>query len=218
MIMEYLSEWLILISVFSIAVIAPGPDFFMVIRNSLMFSRRAGILTALGLGLGVTFHVSYTAIGIATLIASSVLLFTILKFAGAGYLIFIGCKALFSKQENPDNKDAQEYTIEEQPKKASKTMSDRQAIVSGFLTNVLNPKATMFFLALFSQIVSPEMPLPVFAFFGLTCVILVMSWFMCVAFILTNPSIKNAFLRFSKWIERITGGILIALGVKIALD
>ena len=140
--MEYLSEWLILVAVFGIAVISPGPDFIMAIRNSVIYSRKAGIFTALGFGLGVAVHVAYSIVGIAALIAQSVMAFTVIKYIGAAYLIYIGVKSLRSK--------GFQKTIDTHEKSDSKKdMSALEALRSGFITNLFNPKATMFFLALF---------------------------------------------------------------------
>jgi threonine/homoserine/homoserine lactone efflux protein len=97
------------------------------------------------------------------------------------------------------------------------TMTDLQALRSGFITNLFNPKATMFFLALFTQILNPEMPFWTSIIFGLTCVVMTATWFSIVATILTAPIIRARFMRYSKWIDRVCGGVLIALGIRLAL-
>ncbi len=209
--MEYLSEWLILITVFGMAVMAPGPDFVIAIRNSIVHSRRAGIFTAIGFGLGVMVHVAYSIVGIATIISQSIVLFNIIKMVGAAYLIFIGFKALMSKGQAPHING----NLENQ--KPKKQMGAWTALGSGFVTNLFNPKATLFFLALFTQILDPGMPLTVKAMFGLTCVFMTAGWFSIVAVVLTNKSFQARFLRFTKWIDRVCGGLMIALGVKLAL-
>ena len=87
-------EWLAVITITIFAVISPGPDFAMVSRNSLALSRRAGILTAFGIGLGVLVHVSYTLLGIGILIRETPAMFDILKLGGAAYLIWLGARML----------------------------------------------------------------------------------------------------------------------------
>ena len=91
-----MAEWLAVITITIFAVISPGPDFAMVSRNSLSLSRRAGILTAFGIGAGVLVHVSYTLLGIGVLIRETPALFDILKLVGAAYLVWLGAKMLFS--------------------------------------------------------------------------------------------------------------------------
>ena len=205
---SFLISWGILIGVMAVGLVSPGPDFVMAVRNSIQYSRRAGILTAIGFSLAVAVHVSYCLMGLATIISQSILLFNIFKFIGAAYLLYIGYCALRSKGFTMDD----EATLEHK-----NTMTDLQALRSGFITNLFNPKATMFFLALFTQILNPEMPFWTSIIFGLTCVVMTATWFSIVATILTAPIIRARFMRYSKWIDRVCGGVLIALGIRLAL-
>src|SRR5262249_977644 len=97
MLTSVFSAWLLLVAVFGVALVSPGPDFVMVVKNSLVHGRRAGILTSLAFALGVVIQVSYTLLGLGAIIASSVMLFNIVKSIGAAYLIYLGIKALRSK-------------------------------------------------------------------------------------------------------------------------
>ena len=207
--MEYLSEWLTLVFVFSFALIAPGPDFVMAVRNSVIFSRKAGLFTAFGFALGSCIHIFCAIMGIGILIAKSAALFTFIKFIGALYLLYIGVKALRSKgyKQPLDNGCSTKQSI-----------SAFQALCSGFITNLLNPKAALFFLALFTQMLNPEMPLSVQFLFGATCVLMVWIWFSIVTLVLTHEKIQGLFLNISKWIDRICGALMIALGIKLALS
>ena len=213
MISDYFTEWLLLVSVFSLAVISPGPDFVMSVRNSVLYSRRTGLLTALGFGLGVLVHATYTVAGLAILISQSVLAFSIIKYIGAAYLLYIGIKSLRSKgfagKVIGDNQESQMQRED---------LSLIAALMSGFITNVFNPKATLFFLALFTQIVGTDTPTSVKAVFGLTCFFMTVGWFSIVATILTDRSVRRYFISFSRWIDRLCGGLLIALGVRLAVS
>jgi len=206
----YLFEWFAVCSIMLMAIMSPGPDFVMAVRQSLLYSRRTGVLTALGFALGVIIHVTYSILGIAALIASSITLFNIMKIAGAAFLIFIGWKALTSKgfENNKKLKDIHQK---------KKDISALKALQIGFWTNVLNPKATLFFLALFTQVINPETPMAVQIVYGVSNFIITFLWFSFVAFVLTTPQIKARFLRFSKWIDRISGGLMIALGLRLLL-
>ena len=208
----YFVQWLTLIAVFSIAVISPGPDFVIAVRNSVIYSKRAGVFTALGFGLGVLVHVTYTIFGISAIIAKSILLFNIIKWAGAAYLIYIGFHALRSK--GMGQKIVENATAEISP---HAPLSDIKALRSGFLTNLLNPKATLFFLAIFSQIINPATPFIWQAIYGLTCAVMVALWFSLVSLVLNQGAVRTLFLRATKWIDRVCGALLIALGVKVAL-
>lgn len=204
----FFSNWLMLLVVFSVALASPGPDFVMAVRNSVMGSRKAGLFTAIGFGLGVAVHVAYCLAGLALVISQSVLLFNIIKWIGAAYLFWVGYHALKSKGYAPPPADGVD---------APPAMSALQALRSGFITNLFNPKATLFFLALFTQILSPDIAFAAKAVYGLTCVVMTMVWFSIVATVLTTPSIRAAFLRMSKWIDRVCGAMFIALGVKLAV-
>ena len=202
-------NWALLFVVFGLPLISPGPDFVVSVRNSILYSRMTGIYTAIGLMAGISVHVTYTLLGIATLIAQSVILFNILKYVGAAYLLYIGIKALRSKGFDENNKN---YKRKEQ------MMSPWQAIGNGFLTNLLNPKATLFFVAIFSQFITAETTMLQQVIYGATCVIMKGVWFSFIAIFLTNPKIKATFLKFTKSIDRICGCLLIALSIKLAFS
>ncbi len=207
---DIFANWLVLITIFGVALMSPGPDFVMAVRNSVMYSRRAGMFTALGFAAGVAVHMTYTIAGLAAIIAQSVFLFSVLKYIGAGYLFYVGFKALQSKGFAQDTDTAAGAPLP--------SMSAWHALRSGFITNLFNPKATMFCLALFSQIIHPDYTLTVQTLFGATCVIMTALWFSLVATVLTTPTIKAQFLRCAKWIDRTCGAFFIALGVKLALS
>lgn len=210
MLITTLSAWLLLVTVFAAALISPGPDFVMSVRNSLVHGRRAGILTALGFSLGVLVHVAYTLLGIGALIAGSVLLFSLVKYAGAAYLIYLGYKALRSQGVSV-------AAVETELDGARDGKSDLSALRDGFLTNLLNPKATLFFVALFMQIIRPEMPWAVKISFGLTCAVMVLGWFTVVAIVMTQPAVRRRYIAASKWIDRTLGVFLIAFGLRLAI-
>lgn len=203
----FLTQWLLLVAIFSVVVVSPGPDFVMALQNSLNYGRRAGIMTAIGFGFGVIVHVAYTLAGLAVLIAHSVVLFSTIKYIGAAYLFYVGVKALRSSGW----KDQVATTGENLQKK-----SDLGSIRDGFITNVLNPKATLFFLALFTQLLTHEMTFLHKFTLGGTCVIMVTAWFTGVAVFMTVPAIRAWFSRISKWLDRVCGVIFIALGLKLA--
>lgn len=208
--MDYLTEWITLVVIFTLAAVSPGPDFVMAVRNSVIYSRKSGLLTAIGFALGVSVHAFYSIVGIGALISKSVFLFSIIKFIGAGYLFYIGYKALRSKGHSTPSDNTN--VLERRP-----DLTALQAVRCGFVTNLFNPKATLFFLALFTQILSPETPYAVQAVFALTCAVIVWIWFSIVALVLTTRRVQTVFFHLSRWIDRVCGGLMIALGVKLAL-
>ncbi len=208
--MELFLNWLAVFLIGLAGAMSPGPDFVITVRNSIVHSRRAGILTGLGITAGLCVHMTYCMLGIAVVISQSIIMFNTLKYAGAAYLIYLGYKSLRS----------QGYGNGEKTYKANgqKSLSSFAAFRSGLLTNLLNPKATMFFLALFTQVIDPRTAFSILMLYAATIVATGFGWWLFVAIVLTNRSIKNIFLGFSKWIDRACGGLMIALGLKIALS
>ncbi|MSR71390.1 MAG: LysE family translocator [Candidatus Taylorbacteria bacterium] len=205
----YLTQLLTIAIVHLLAVMSPGPDFAMVTRNSLIYSRKIGIYTSLGLAFGIAVHVIYSLLGIAFLIAKSIILFNIIKYIGAGYLIYIGYKSLKAK---PATQVTTESILVEK-----KEISIRSTIWTGFLTNVLNPKATLFFLALFTQVIDPLTPKFIQALYGIEMMTMTFIWFTVVSILFSNSLVKSKVTRIGHRIEQITGVVLIALGIKVAL-
>ncbi|MFA5947591.1 MAG: LysE family transporter [Candidatus Gracilibacteria bacterium] len=191
-----------------LAAISPGPDFIMCVRNSLTYSRKTGIYTAIGFGLGIAVHISYSLAGLALVISKSILLFNSIKLLGAGYLIYIGIKSVFSKSSKID--------ITNQIKKDD--ISPLQAIKIGVLTNILNPKATLFYLSLFTLVISPQTPKSIMLILSIIMMLELMIWFSLVAIFFTQKRIQNLFSKFQNIFNKTLGGLLIALGIKVALS
>lgn len=206
--MQNLIILLTILSVHLLAVASPGPDFVMAVKNSLMYSRRIGIWTAIGFGLGIMVHIFYSLAGLAIIISKSILIFNTIKFLGAGYLIYIGLKSLLAKESH--------INIHHQDRK--KEISKSQAIKMGFLTNALNPKATLFFLSLFTLIISPETPKFILGVASIMMVIDTILWFSIVSIFFTQKRIRDNFDRFQGIFNKTFGGLLVLLGVKVALS
>jgi RhtB (resistance to homoserine/threonine) family protein len=206
---NFLPQLLTVAVVHLLAVMSPGPDFVIVTKNSLSYSRKIGIFTSLGVALGIIVHVTYSLLGIGFLISQSVVLFTIIKLLGAGYLVWIGIKALRSK---PSSADENQIVTKE------KNMTVLGAIRNGFFVNVLNPKATLFFLALFTQVINPSTPKSIQLVYGIEMVTATFVWFTVVAYFFSHSKLKIKIKKISHYIDRVTGLALIALGVKVALS
>lgn len=190
-----------------LAVVSPGPDFLMTVRNSLAYSRKTGIWTAVGIGLGIAVHIFYSVAGLAFVISQSILIFNFIKLLGAGYLIYIGIKSFRSSGASLEIKNGETHP----------DISALAAVKIGFLTNALNPKATVFFLSLFTLVISPNSPAPLLVIVSIIMIINTAAWFALVAIFLTQRRIRGIFERFQNAFHKIFGGLLIALGVKIAV-
>ncbi len=206
--MEYLSPILTVALIHLLAVISPGPDFVMIVRNSLMYSRKTGYYSAIGLGLGIMLHIIYSLIGIGLIISQSVILFTIIKILGACYLLYIGIKSLISKTSH----------VQLQTAEHKRDITPIKAIQTGFITNATNPKATLFFLSLFTLVIKPETPFLIKLIMGTEMVLVTILWFCFVAYIISHPAITKYVNRIQHYSEKVIGIVLIIFGLKIAFS
>lgn len=210
MLSHYLIELAGLMAVFSLTIVSPGADTAMVMRQSLMHGRSAGIATAFGIGISLLFHMSYTILGLGLIVSQSLLLFSLIKWAGAAYLIYMGICAL--REPAP--------VLPEIGAPVDSAQMDRFGLMKsvglGFLTNALNPKPILFFLSLFSTFVSHETPALVKASYGLVMAACLIAWFVAVASFLTRPQVRAGFSRAGQWINRATGAVFIAFGIRLA--
>jgi len=190
-----------------LAIISPGPDFIMVVKNSLTYSRKTGSWTAIGLGVGVSVHIFYCIAGLAMIISQAIFIFDIIKLLGAGYLVYFGLKSIFLKSSNLEIEVTQQQI----------NISPLNAIKIGFFTNLLNPKSTLFFLSLFTMVIDPETPNLILAMLSIIMILNTVLWFFLVSIFLTQIKIKNFYNKFQKILNKGLGWILIALGIKIAL-
>jgi RhtB (resistance to homoserine/threonine) family protein len=200
--MQFWSNWLTIFVVGCLAVTSPGANFFITLRNSLTYSRRAGVFTAVGLAVGDLVHATYCLVGIGLIISKSIVLFNVIKWLGAIYLIYVGIKSLQTRKRQND-------AIEEQ--ESPSKVAPLAAFRMGFLTCLLNPKVTLFFLALFTQIIHPDTSIAIRVIYGLTIVSIEFFWFAFVATVVSQGSVKRWFLSMSHWFERVMGGVLILL-------
>lgn len=205
----YWSEFLTVALIHLLAVASPGPDFAVVVRESVAYGRRAGVFSALGVGCGIFIHVAYSLLGIGLIVSQSIVLFNALKWLAAAYLLYIGIKALRAKPANPASAELSLTTAERTP---------RGAFVMGFITNGLNPKATLFFLSLFTVVIDPHTPLPVQAGYGTYLALATALWFCLVAQFFSQQRVRAGFARMGHWFDRLMGTVLVGLGVKLAFS
>lgn len=197
--------WWPFVLVYTAAVISPGPDFALVVRTALTRGRSAAILNALGIGCGVTFHTLIAVLGISALVQSSALLAMTLPWFGIGYLLYLGWGGL----------SAQPSAVAEVETTAAD--AGRSDFWRGFWTNVLNPKALLFFSAILVQLVAGlnawmQGALVIYVF------VVTSGWFAAVGLLLARPALRQRFLQRRHWIDRSAGGIFVLLSLLFVLD
>lgn len=191
----------------ALGMISPGPDFFLVIKNAARYPRPAALMTSLGVICGVMTHMSYCVAGLAVVITQTPWLFDLLKYVGAAYLIWVGIQALFSRTNSKMNLD----NLEQQQVKLGK------AFVQGYLCNLLNPKATLFFLAMFTQVLQINSSLGEKLWYASIIVGLSFIWWPLLVILIQSGPVRRGLAKAQKLIDKLLGGVLIALGIKVAL-
>jgi threonine efflux protein len=207
-----LTDWLAVLVFGWVAAMTPGPDTAMILRNCLVFSRRDGLFTALGIAAGLCVHAALVLVGVGVLIAQSLLLFTLIKWAGAAYLIVLGLRALSARRALP--RAAGLAT----PAPAGRGLGAGAAFRIALVCNLLNPKAPLLYLAAFTQIVHAGTPPAALALFGFTIAAAALLWYVLLTTLLTRPAVQRRLAAGAHWVERAAGAVFIALGVRLALS
>ena len=222
--MEFWHGFLLITSVHLLAAASPGPDFVLVSQQTLAKGRRTGLICSLGITLGLAVHIIYSVLGLATVIAHSQPLLTAIKWLGGSYLIYLGWQGIQAKAKKPAdltvaiNSDAIDSDTDISTKKLpTDTDSTASILRRGFFCNVFNPKAPVYFVAIFTLVLSPDIPLWQLAIYGVWMMVLQMAWFSTVVMLLSIPAIHRRFQRFEHWIDRVLGTAMIILGLNLIL-
>jgi len=191
--------------------LTPGPDVLYIVSNSLRGGAKSGIVAGLGVTAGCFVHIFAAALGVGALLATSATAFTVLKWIGAAYLVWVGIKLLFSKAPSVG------WAA---PLPTSRALSHREVFLGGFLTNVLNPKIAIFFLAFVPQFIAPDTGNKALAFILLGCLfnlnaIPVNSGYALAAAWMAR---RDAVQRGMHWLDRAAGVMFLGFGAKLALS
>jgi len=203
--MDFWHGFAVITVVHLLAAASPGPDFAYVTRQSLVQGRSAGLLASAGIALGLSIHIVYSAAGLAAIVAHSAHWMTAIKLAGGAYLLYLGIRGLRSGAGGAPA----ESTARELP------ASPLRQIAGGFLCNALNPKAPIYFLALFTVVLSPGLPLPTLLAYGAWIMVLQWAWFSLVATLFAHHAVRDRLFAVRHWIDRAFGATMLALGIRV---
>ncbi len=206
--MTLLTQSLALGGVVLIAAMSPGPDFLVVMRNAMISGRRAGMAAAAGIAAGVAAWAVVTSVGVAGLLAASAVAFTVVKLIGAAYLVLLGIRALIA---------ARRGGYAEMTTNGPAQRGVGAAFRQGLFTNLLNPKVAVFFVALLPQFLPHSATAADTIALSATAAVVSLVWFTLLA---TMVSAMRRFLtgqKVRRAIDAVTGGLMVAIGVRIAV-
>jgi threonine/homoserine/homoserine lactone efflux protein len=204
------------LAVAALFIVTPGPDTALTIRNALLGGSRAASMTALGVGLGSLAWAILSALGIAILLERSQTLFTILKLAGGAYLVYLGLRSLLARM--PVSRADPSFLA---GTGAAWLLSRLPALVAfrqGLLNNLLNPKAGAFFVAVFPQFLAPHDPVGRLALMTSVYEAMVVAWLCLYGYVVSRAGRSRLGMRVRAALSRITGVVLIGLGVRLAFE
>jgi len=199
--------WLSLTVICILGALSPGPSLALVIKNTLAGGTSQGYATSISHGLGVTLYAAITATGIGIIIVQSPIIFTIVQYSGAAFLLYLGVKALLSKESNINlshNVDSKTENV--------------NGWRDGFLIAFLNPKLAIFFLALFSQFVSAEASGQQKIIMTATVGIIDTLWYCLVTFALSRGNVIEKLKAKSHIVDKVTGTFLVFLAARVVLN
>ncbi|MBP9726058.1 MAG: LysE family translocator [Gammaproteobacteria bacterium] len=177
----------------------PGPDFAIVTKNALLHSRKAGLYTALGIGAATWVHMTYCILGLAVIIQKSYWVFHTIQYAGALYLTYLGIMLL---------KPHASETIQATSEGSANPLSNGKAFRQGFICNLLNPKATLFFLTLFSTVAGTLLMNIAYA---IEMFIIAMLWFCSLVYLISHQKVASWLNRSKTVVEKVLGIMLLGL-------
>jgi len=199
-----IDQILVIVGITALVLISPGPDLIIVLRNTVLGGRRAGLRTSAGILTGNLVHITYCVLGIGWLISNSILAFTVLKYLGATYLVYLGVMSFRAGSESLDS-SPEEKT------------GNKSWFVQGFVNNVLNPKGTLFYLGVFTMVITPETSAKTTLILIVTMNLVCAAFWLFFVFTLDQPVVRGFIERSQQTVHRLFGGLLIFLGLRVAL-
>jgi RhtB (resistance to homoserine/threonine) family protein len=206
--MESFSYWVLFFSAALAINVSPGPDLLYILSKTIAGGRKVGVASSLGVCAGAMVHVFAAALGLSAILATSAMAFSVVKYAGAAYLIYLGIRAFRSKGAIFDGIDVQK----------EKT-TPWQAFKQGALVDILNPKVAIFFMAFLPQFVRPELghtTAQIIILGGLVIAVAIVVEFVFVMAAARTTRFFRRNRRASLWLDRILGSVLIGLGLRLA--
>ena len=199
-----LAQLLTVVAITSVVMVTPGPDMLLVLRNTVVAGKRAGLRTSCGVLTGNLIHITYCLLGIGLLIAKSIVAFSALKYAAAAYLVYLGIMS---------------FRAGNQPLEAGGIEAQEAGVrwfLQGFVNNVLNPKGALFYLGIFTVVITPGTSVGVVVLLVSSMMLISASFWLLFVSTLDRPVVRGWFARSQRVVNRVCGAVLILFGVRVA--
>jgi threonine/homoserine/homoserine lactone efflux protein len=200
------------IAIAVVLIVTPGPDTALIIRNALRAGTRAASLSAFGVGAGSVAWAAASVLGIAVLIESSAFAFTVFKFAGAAYLVYLGLRSLIGSFRAPRDSASGD------PAPAPENLDDATAFGQGLLNNLLNPKAGAIFVTVMPQFIEAGDSLLRIVLMVVGYEVIVVAWLCLYGYVVSRAGRSRMGAQVRKNLERLTGIVMIGLGARLAFE
>lgn len=200
--------WASIAVMHAFAVASPGPDFAVVMKQSLQQGRRIGIITSLGVGTAILLHVAYSILGVSILIKATPWIYNTLIYAAAAYLVWMGIGGLRSQPAGSNDSVAT----------GTKAHSSVKAFMVGFITNGLNPKATLFFLTLYTLAIPAQTSVLTKGLYGLYLAAATACWFILVSFLVSHQRVRQSYVSHGYIFDRLMGAVLILMAIILVVS
>jgi threonine/homoserine/homoserine lactone efflux protein len=200
------------IAVAVVLIVTPGPDTALIIRNALRAGARAASLSAFGVGVGSSLWAAASVLGVAVLLLSSDLAFTVFKYAGAAYLVYLGLRSLIGSFRTTGG-DVKDLALP-----IAHRLTLRTAFAQGLLNNLLNPKAGAIFVTAMPQFIEPHDSVVRLIAMVVCYDVIVVAWLCGYGYVVSRAGASQVGVRLRKALERVTGTVMVGLGVRLAFE
>ena len=199
-----LAQLFTVVAITSVVMVTPGPDMLLVLRNTVVAGRRAGLRTSCGVLAGNLVHVTYCLLGIGLLIANSIVAFAALKYAAAAYFVYLGIMSF-----RAGNAPLEAGDVELRGARG-------RWFLQGFINNVLNPKGALFYLGVFTVVVTPGTSAGAMLVLVSSMMLVSGAFWLLFVSTLDRPAVRGWFARSQRAVHRVCGAVLILFGVRVA--
>jgi threonine/homoserine/homoserine lactone efflux protein len=193
-----------------LALLSPGPDFVLVVKSAIRNKGKNAIGVALGIASANALYIGLCLIGVGTVLAASVTVMIVLKVIGGLFLIYLAVQALRANKSSYSNLDIADNSHSNEVENTF-----FKELITGFMSGILNPKNLLFYLSLFTVVLTPEVGLAFKLGLGLWMTAIVFLWDLSIIFLLSTPKVRSKFTKLAYYIDKITGAILGLIGFAI---